>query len=112
MKRNSNLIGMAVGLSTLLGGCDDNTTRVVEVCNNGPLQVQAVYHEVSMGRDYLTVDLYENGQLVGSVATSDSELDAKGKETWLKCGNEGNLYVGSQVFGPGEFYRNPSNPKP
>ncbi len=110
MKRNSKLIGMVVGLTTLLSGCDDNTTRVVEVCNNGPLQVQAVYHEVSMGLDYLTVDIYGDGKLVGSINTGDDHGSIKGRNTWINCGDS-NVYIGNSVFGPGEFYRNPSNQK-
>ncbi len=111
MTRNSLLIGAALGLSTLLGGCDDNTTRVVEVCDHGSLQLKAVYHEVSMGLDYLTVDFYLNGQQIASVATGDGEHDAKGKATWINCG-ESTIYVGEKAFAPGEFYKSSSRPSP
>jgi len=82
-------MGALIGLTSLLGGCDENKEIKLVGCDVGGLRVQATYHQKSGKVDYTTLDLYKDGKIVGSVVPKMRD--------WVQCDDGGKLNVTSGI---------------
>ncbi|MBI3290841.1 hypothetical protein HYZ76_01000, partial [Candidatus Falkowbacteria bacterium] len=73
--------GAVIGLTSLLGGCDNNKEIELAACDVGGLQARAIYHQQFVGVDYTTLDLYKDGKIVGSLSP---RMD-NGTYDWVQC---------------------------
>ena len=80
----STTMGAIFGLTALVTGCEENKESELANCNVGDgLQVQVIYHQVSGEIDHITVDLYKEGKIIGSLSLP-KRINHDSSE-WIQC---------------------------
>ena len=98
----SRTIGTIMGLTALLGGCDENQEKVLYICDAGGIQVRAVYHQRRLGDKvytpteshyHPTLKFYKDNKIIASV-----KLELTPNDNWIQCdnGQKLNLELGSK----------------